>query len=153
MTELKCWCLDTSPLVVLYKPYLIIPTLLNRSVFSKDGICAKVLWDISGKDGKTNTLSHSEGIQSGSVWTMISRRCCCHQRRQFSLITLANCLSCRDQPWSRWNGPCSHSQDQGWNLQMTSYQSRSSVAMWEITATLTLTVVMSIVAYSFVYLL
>ena len=29
-------------------------------------------------------------------------RCCCHQRRQFSLITLANCPSYRDQSWSRW---------------------------------------------------
>ena len=43
-------------LVVLCKAYLIIPTLLNRSVFSEDGICAKVLWDISGKDGKNKYI-------------------------------------------------------------------------------------------------
>ena len=138
MTESKCWRLDTSSLAVLYKPYLIIPTLPgNRFVFSEDGICAKVLRDFwwKWKNEYIVALRRYLKWKRPNNFQVGELRCCCRQRRQFSLITLASCPSCQDQPWSRWDGSCSHSQDQGWNLQTTSYQSCSSVAMWEITVT------------------
>ena len=84
----------------------------------------------SGKDGKTIHCRTPKIFQvEASERQFPGWRYCCHQRRQSSLVTLVNCPSCQDQPWSRWNGSCSHSQNQGWTLQTASYQSPSSAAM------------------------